>query len=200
MDAKESVFEEVRHLPEVGVGTLKLFMAYKGTAFYCDDEAILSAMMNAKDAGVTMMVHAENADIITILTRYYLSQGKTAPVYHYYARPPIAEEEATGRAIALAKAADCPLFVVHVSIREAMEAIRNAHNDGWPIFGETCTHYLTLTTDLSLIHIFIGLERNTVQTCGQYRYSGFCTLLQKMVLHRGGWGKYQVALIGKCGN
>ena len=85
--------------------------------------------------------------IITILTRYYLSQGKTAPVYHYYARPPIAEEEATGRAIALAKAADCPLFVVHVSIREAMEAIRNAHNDGWPIFGETCTHYLTLTTD-----------------------------------------------------
>ena len=120
MDPKESVFEEVRHLPEVGVATLKLFMAYKGTAFYCDDEAILSAMMNAKDAGVTMMVHAENADIITILTRYYLSQGKTAPVYHYYARPPIAEEEATGRAIALAKAADCPLFVVHVSIREAM--------------------------------------------------------------------------------
>ena len=91
MDPKESVFEEVRHLPEVGVATLKLFMAYKGTAFYCDDEAILSAMMNAKDAGVTMMVHAENADIITILTRYYLSQGKTAPVYHYYARPPIAE-------------------------------------------------------------------------------------------------------------
>ncbi len=129
------------------MATLKLFMAYKGTAFYCDDEAILSAMMNAKDAGVTMMVHAENADIITILTRYYLSQGKTAPVYHYYARPPIAEEEATGRAIALAKAADCPLFVVHVSIREAMEAIRDAHNDGWPIFGETCTHYLTLTTD-----------------------------------------------------
>ena len=48
MDPKESVFEEVRHLPEVGVATLKLFMAYKGTAFYCDDEAILNAMMNAK--------------------------------------------------------------------------------------------------------------------------------------------------------
>lgn len=147
MDPKESVFEEVRHLPEVGVATLKLFMAYKGTAFYCDDEAILNAMMNAKEAGVTMMVHAENADIITILTNHYLSQGKTAPVYHYHARPPIAEEEATGRAIALAKAADCPLFVVHVSAKEAMEAIRKAHSQGWPVFGETCTHYLTLTTD-----------------------------------------------------
>ena len=104
-------------------------------------------MMRAKEAGVTMMVHAENADIITILTNHYLSQGKTSPVYHYHARPPIAEEEATGRAIALAKAADCPLFVVHVSAKEAMEAIREAHNQGWPIFGETCTHYLTLTTD-----------------------------------------------------
>ena len=48
-------------------------------------------MMNAKEAGVTMMIHAENADIITILTNHYLSQGKTAPVYHYHARPPIAE-------------------------------------------------------------------------------------------------------------
>mgnify|MGYP002510048695 FL=1 len=97
------------------MATLKLFMAYKGTSFYCDDKAILNAMMRAKEAGVTMMVHAENADIITILTNHYLSQGKTSPVYHYHARPPIAEEEATSRAIALAKAADCPLFVVHVS-------------------------------------------------------------------------------------
>ena len=79
MDPKESVFEEVRHLPEVGVATLKLFMAYKGTSFYCDDEAILNAMMRAKEAGVTMMVHAENADIITILTNHYLSQGKNIP-------------------------------------------------------------------------------------------------------------------------
>ena len=87
-------------------------------------------MMKAKDAGVTMMVHAENADIINVLQKYYLDQGKTDPVYHYYSRPPIAEEEATNRAIALAKVADCPLFIVHVSVKGAMEAIRSAYEAG----------------------------------------------------------------------
>lgn len=147
MDPQDSVFEEIPRLPEVGVASLKLFMAYKGTDFYSDDESILKAMMIAKHHGITMMVHAENADIINVLQKKYLDEGHTEPVYHYYSRPPIAEEEATKRAIALAKTADCPLYVVHVSVKEAMEAIREAYTDGWPIFGETCTHYLTLTTE-----------------------------------------------------
>lgn len=147
MDPKDSVFEEIPGLPDIGVASLKLFMAYKGTDFYSDDESILKAMMIAKEHGVTMMVHAENADIINVMVKKYKDEGQTEPVYHYYSRPPIAEEEATKRAIALAKAADCPLFVVHVSVKEAMEAIRDAFTKGQPVFGETCTHYLTLTTD-----------------------------------------------------
>ena len=147
MDPKDSVFDEIERLPEVGVSSLKLFMAYKGTSFYSDDESILKAMMLAKKAGITMMVHAENADMIAVLQKYYLDRGKTDPVYHYYSRPPVAEDEATSRAIYLAKMADCPLFVVHVSTKGAMEAIRDAHIAGQVVFGETCTHYLTLTTD-----------------------------------------------------
>ncbi len=147
MDPKDSVFEEIPKLPEIGVASLKLFMAYKGTSFYSDDESILKAMNIAKKHGITMMVHAENADIINVLQKKYLEEGCTDPVYHYYSRPPIAEQEATERAISLAKSADCPLYVVHVSIKEAMESIRKANQEGWPIFAETCTHYLTLNTD-----------------------------------------------------
>lgn len=147
MDPKKSVFEEIPQLPKIGVSSLKLFMAYKGTSFYSDDESILRAMMIAKDHGITMMVHAENADMISVLTEKYLSEGKTDPVWHYYARPPIAEEEATSRAIYLARLAECPLFVVHVTCEGAMKAIRDARLQGQKVFGETCTHYLTLTTD-----------------------------------------------------
>lgn len=147
MDPKDSVFEEIPQLSEIGVASLKLFMAYKGTNFYSDDESILKAMMIAKKHGITMMVHAENADIISVLQKKYLEEGCTDPIYHYYSRPPISEEEATKRAIALAKSVDCPLYVVHVSVAEAMEAIREAYEEGWPIYGETCTHYLTLNTD-----------------------------------------------------
>ncbi|MEG0903836.1 MAG: dihydropyrimidinase [Lachnospiraceae bacterium] len=147
MDPKPSVFEEIKKLPEVGVGTLKLFMAYKGSNFYCDDTAILTAMKEAKKYGITMMVHAENPDMIQVLQDQYLAEGKTDPVYHYYSRPPIAEEEATKRAIYLARLAECPLFVAHVSVKNAMLAIRDAYLEHQPVFGETCTHYLTLTTD-----------------------------------------------------
>ncbi|MEF9940881.1 MAG: dihydropyrimidinase [Lachnospiraceae bacterium] len=147
MDPKPSVFEEIKELPAAGVGTLKLFMAYKGSDFYCDDTAILTAMQEAKKYGITMMVHAENPDMIQVLQDKYLAEGKTEPVYHYYSRPPIAEEEATKRAIYLARLAECPLFVAHVSVKEAMLAIRDAYLAHQPVYGETCTHYLTLTTD-----------------------------------------------------
>ena len=147
MDPKDSVFEEIPRLPEVGVSAVKQFMAYKGTPFYSSDESIVRAMMLAKTAGITFMVHAESTDIISMLSKYYMDQGKIDPVYHYYSRPPISEDEATSRAIYLAKATDCPLFVVHVTTKGAMEAIRDANMAGYPIFGETCTHYLTLTTD-----------------------------------------------------
>lgn len=83
MDPKDSVFEEIPKLPEICVASLKLFMAYKGTSFYSDDESILKAMNIAKKHGITMMVHAENADIINILQKKYLEENCTDPVYHY---------------------------------------------------------------------------------------------------------------------
>ena len=71
----------------------------------------------------------------------------TEPYGHAVSRPPVVAVEATERAILLAKLAKASLYVAHVTAKGAMEAIRDAYADGYPIFGETCTHYLTLTTD-----------------------------------------------------
>lgn len=147
MDPSDAAFEDIVNLPSVGVSGVKLFMAYKGTPFYSSDDSILRAMTIAKKHGITFMVHAESTDIIDYLQKYYLEKGETAPVFHYYSRPPISEDEATVRAINMAKMVDCPLFVVHVTTKGAMEAIRDANMAGYQIFGETCTHYLNLTTD-----------------------------------------------------
>jgi dihydropyrimidinase len=37
--------------------------------------------------------------------------------------------------------------VVHVTCKQAMEAVRDSYIKGLPIFGETCTHYLVLDTE-----------------------------------------------------
>ncbi|MEZ5263843.1 MAG: hypothetical protein R2755_19185 [Acidimicrobiales bacterium] len=57
------------------------------------------------------------------------------------------EEEATNRAIALARVADCPLYIVHMSAREAVEAVARARNLGANVFGETCPQYLYLSLE-----------------------------------------------------
>ena len=56
-------------------------------------------------------------------------------------RPPETEGEATNRAIQLARVAGAPLYVVHVSCKESVEPIARAREQGWDVWGETCTQY-----------------------------------------------------------
>ncbi|MCQ4925474.1 dihydropyrimidinase [Tissierella carlieri] len=143
-DPSTGVYDEIAKLPEAGYPTVKLFMAYKGMFFHCDDDVIAKSMQKAKDAGVTIMVHAENADLIDVLQKECVEQGNVEPYYHAVSRPPMVETEATERAINIARLMDAPLYVVHVSTKGAVDAIKRAQDEGLPVYGETCTHYLTL--------------------------------------------------------
>ncbi|MEZ5232841.1 MAG: hypothetical protein R2749_09040 [Acidimicrobiales bacterium] len=115
--------------------------------FYSDDGAILRAMQVAADCGAMLMMHAENGIAIDVLVEQALGRGETDPRYHSLTRPVELEEEATNRAIALARVADCPLYIVHMSAREAVEAVARARNLGANVFGETCPQYLYLSLE-----------------------------------------------------
>ena len=143
-DPRPEVIEEIPKLAEAGYPTMKLFMAYKGQFFHADDDAILQALQKGKEAGVTIMVHAENADMIDVATKQLVAEGKVGPYYHAVSRPPVVEAEATRRAIYLAEMADAPLYVVHVTCREALAEVKAAYQRGQKVFGETCAHYLVL--------------------------------------------------------
>ncbi len=143
-DPRPEVIDEIPELAKEGYPTMKLFMAYKGMFFHADDEAILKALIKAKEAGITVMVHAENADAIDVLQKQLIAEGKTEPYSHVLSRPPMVEGEATARAIHLAKIADAPIYIVHVTCKEALEEIVRAQEAGQKVSGETCTHYLTL--------------------------------------------------------
>jgi dihydropyrimidinase len=132
--------EELAALPEQGITSYKLFMAYKG-ALMVDDETLFRTMAVAAETGALVMVHAENGDAIDVLVEQALAAGNTAPHFHALTRPPELEGEATNRAIQLARVAGAPLYVVHVSCREAVEPIAKAREQGWDVWGETCTQY-----------------------------------------------------------
>ncbi len=138
--------EELATLPDQGITSYKLFMAYKG-ALMVDDETLFRTMEVAAKTGALVMVHAENGDVIDILVKEALAAGNTDPLYHALTRPPEAEGEATNRAIQLAHLAGAPLYVVHVTCREAVEPIAAAREKGWDVWGETCTQYFFNSLD-----------------------------------------------------
>src|SRR5918996_1231161 len=132
--------EELASLPEQGITSYKLFMAYKG-ALMVDDETLFRTMQVAAETGALVMVHAENGDAIDVLVKDALAAGHTEPHWHALTRPPETEGEATNRAIQLGRVAGCNLSVVHVSCRESVEPIAIAREKGWDVWGETCTQY-----------------------------------------------------------
>ena len=132
--------EDLARVPDEGVTSYKLFMAYKG-AIMVDDETLFRVMQVAADTGALVMVHAEHGDAIDVLVKKALADGNTEPHWHALTRPPETEGEATHRAIHLARVAGAPLYVVHVSCKDAIDPIAHAREKGWDIWGETCTQY-----------------------------------------------------------
>ncbi|HEV8635299.1 MAG TPA: dihydropyrimidinase [Chloroflexota bacterium] len=144
VEMPDAVYDELPTLPDHGVTSLKLFMAYKGTLM-SDDWTLVRALARGKAHGALVMVHAENGDAVFFLQRHLLAEGKTAPKYHATSRPPRVEAEATARAIALAETLGAPLYVVHVTCAEALEEIERARARGVAVLAETCTQYLYFT-------------------------------------------------------
>lgn len=132
---------DLAKVPDEGVTSYKVFMAYKG-AVMVDDETLFKTCRVAAETGAQVMVHAENGDVIDVLVKEAIAAGKTEPKWHAATRPAITEGEATGRAIQIAHLAEAPLYVVHVSCKESIEPIARARQQGWAVMGETCPQYL----------------------------------------------------------
>jgi dihydropyrimidinase len=142
----EFSLKSMETLIDEGITSYKLFMAYPGV-FYSDDAQILKAMQKAADLGLLTMMHAENGPAIDVLAEQLVSQGKTDPYFHGIARAWQMEEEATHRAIMLADLTGAPLYVVHVSAKQAVEQLAWARDKGKNVFGETCPQYLYLSLE-----------------------------------------------------
>jgi dihydropyrimidinase len=148
-DVDDESLKAMSELVREGVTSFKLFMAYPGV-FMSDDGQVLRAMQTAAGEGALMMMHAENGSAIDVLVAQALERGETTPYHHGVTRPWQTEQEATHRAIMLADIAGAPLYVVHVSAKQALARIAEARNAGQNVFGETCPQYLYLSLEEQL--------------------------------------------------
>ncbi|HUG48106.1 MAG TPA: dihydropyrimidinase [Candidatus Limnocylindria bacterium] len=145
-DVNDSTLAEMDALVAEGVTDFKLFTAYPGV-FFSDDGAIFRAMQQSAKNGGLIMMHAENGLAIDVVAEQAVAAGRTDPYYHGVVRYPIFEGEATNRVIRLAEAAGVPVYIVHLSARDALDEVRSARDRGAPTFAETCPQYLFLSLD-----------------------------------------------------
>jgi dihydropyrimidinase len=145
-DVNDSTLAEMDGLVEEGVTDFKLFTAYPGV-FFSDDGAIFRAMQQTDRNGGLILMHAENGLAIDVVAAQAVEAGNTDPYYHGVVRYPIFEGEATNRVIRLAEAAGVPVYIVHLSARDALDEVRAARSRGAMAFAETCPQYLFLTLD-----------------------------------------------------
>jgi dihydropyrimidinase len=137
--------DPVAELPELiasGVPTAKAFMVYD---VRLPDERVFAALRAMGRNGGMLQVHCENATVIDALIADALSAGNVACRHHALTRPTYAEAEATHRAIALARAANASVYIVHLSCADALAEVAAAKARRWPVYAETCPHYLALT-------------------------------------------------------
>lgn len=128
---------------DYGVNSFKHFMAYKN-AIMADDEILVKSFARALELGAMPTVHAENGELVYLLQQEMLKVGKTGPEAHPLSRPPVVEGEAAQRAIAIANVLNTPLYIVHVSCIESLEAITRARNHGQRVYGEVLAVHLVI--------------------------------------------------------
>ena len=147
-DDMETLDEILPEIVKLGVNSFKAFMAYKKRGMQLDDIEILKCMDLVRDNKGRFAVHCENGTVLDYLSDRFTAEGKTAPEYFSSACPNIVEADAVFRFLSLATAAECPVYIPHVSAAESLEVIKLFKQWGAPqVFVETCTHYLTLTDE-----------------------------------------------------
>ena len=142
----DQVAEEIPHLLDEGVASVKVFTAYNNR-LRLDDGNIFKVMRIAKEAGLLTMLHAENGDVIDVLVREALAAGRHEPVWHARTRPAWGAVEAVLRAASLSAQAEAPLYVVHVNAGGEVDQIAYARSKGLKVMGETCPQYLFFTEE-----------------------------------------------------
>jgi D-hydantoinase len=143
---------EIEKCPaEIGLTSFKFNMGYKGphadllgiTA--TDDGAVYRGFRMISKLGPPSLAacHTENIDIHLMLRDELIAQGRKDFKVWNESRPPFVEAECMRRAIYLAKNANCPLYIPHITIAEGVDIIAEARSNGVNVVGETCPQYLT---------------------------------------------------------
>ncbi|OZI50642.1 dihydropyrimidinase [Bordetella genomosp. 4] len=153
---EQALMHDLPAVIDAGITSFKVYMTYDKLKL--DDYQLLDVLAVAGERGAMVMLHAENHDMIRWVARRLLERGHTAPKFHAVSHDPLAESEATHRAIALSRLINVPVLIVHVAGAETVDIIRKAQHLGAQVYAESCPQYLFLEAKDSDLPGFEGAK------------------------------------------
>ncbi len=142
----QKVADDLAVLPNLGISSVKVFTAYNDRLRLKDGE-IFQVLRLAKNHNLLTMLHAENGDVIELLTQEAIAEGHTTPDWHAKTRPAWGAVEAVLRGAALSAQAGAPLYIVHMNVAGEVDQLAYARAHGVNVMGETCPQYLFFSAD-----------------------------------------------------
>jgi dihydropyrimidinase len=128
-----------------GAAAIKIFLAYPELGIMCGAARLRELMAMAAPAGLVVAVHCENARLIEAREQEAVAaRAPAVPRVFADTRPPEAEDEAVGRALAAASQTGATCYLVHLSTAGALRQVREACASGTAALAEVCVHHLLL--------------------------------------------------------
>ena len=144
-DPSAAARAEIPGLVREGHAGLKVFMV--SPDFAARTAEYLAAYRAAAEAGALVAVHAEDHALIAKRTAELHAAGRVGVEWFPESRPPEAEEIAVRAAVTHARETGAAIYLVHLSSRGALAALREARSAGYRVHGETRPLYLYLTRE-----------------------------------------------------
>ncbi len=152
--AKEQLKQIVR---EHGISSFKVFLAYKG-ALDLSEEHLFELLSLAKELGVIVTAHCENAEAIDAMQKRLLGAGKTGPEWHEPSRPVSVEADGVTHLATIAELTGAHIYVVHTSCEPAVRAAMDAKLRGVNIWVEAVAPHLVLDKSAAELPNFEGAK------------------------------------------
>jgi dihydroorotase len=143
--------DTIAHVPELVAGGVIGFKLYMGNTFGNIPSPSTGAMLEAFEVvaatGKRISLHAETATIMARREARMTAAGRRDPLAHLAARPAVVAVEAVARAAILAEWTGARIHILHISSADELRPLAEAKARGVDITGETCPHYLMLSSD-----------------------------------------------------
>jgi dihydropyrimidinase len=135
--------QQLREIVRRGITSFKVFLAYKG-ALDVDDRELYHTLKLARELGVIVTAHCENATLIAEKQAEFVAAGKLGPEWHEPSRPTDVEAEGVHHLMTFAALTGAETYIVHTSCSDAVVEAQRARERGVKVWIESVIPHLVL--------------------------------------------------------